>query len=277
MTYNQICEKLKESEIESAEVDASLLIEHFCRVDRSVLMLDRDKDFSSEELERAVEKRCRRYPLQYILGHWGFWDQTFEVDENCLIPRADTELLVQKAVQLLPENARFIDLCTGSGCVAISVLAQRKDCTAVAVEISEKALEIAGRNAEQNGVGERIGFLRADVLSPEFMEELGSFDAILSNPPYIKSKEINSLSPELQFEPRLALDGGEDGLDFYRVIIREYKKYLRGNGVMLLEIGFDQGASVSGMGGIFGFCTEVIKDLGGNDRVVKLGLSFEQK
>jgi release factor glutamine methyltransferase len=229
-----------------------------------------DTDFDDPSLEEAVIKRCNHYPLQYLLGYWSFCNETYRVNENTLIPRADTERLVELAVKNLPERARFIDLCTGSGCIAISTLAARPDCRAVAVDLYEGALDVASENAETNGVGERIGFLRADVMKPEFMEELGTFDCILSNPPYIESGEIADLAEELTYEPKSALDGGDDGLDFYRAIIGGYGKYLAEGGMMFLEIGWDQAKSVSAIASENRFRCEVFKDYGGNDRVALL-------
>ena len=230
-------------------------------------MRPRDEDYDSPELDEAVIKRCSRYPLQYILGYWDFCHETYRITKDTLIPRQDTEKLVELATKLLPKDARFIDLCTGSGCVAISTLASRTDCRAVGVDLFENTLEIARENAESNRVGDRIGFIRADVLDSGFMDELGDFDCILSNPPYIESEQISLLDEELFFEPKAALDGGDDGLDFYRVLIGEYGKYLRRDGFMLLEIGADQGKSIGELCVQKGYRCEIYKDYGGNDRV----------
>ena len=270
MTYNEICNALAGAEIENNRGEASMLICRFCNINQADLMMRHDEDFDCPELAAAVEKRCRRYPLQYILGYWDFFRETYRVNENTLIPRQDTEKLVELAIRLIPENARVLDLCTGSGCIAISTLATRKDCRAVAVDIFPETVEIARENAESNGVGERVGFLARDVLCPDFMEEVGSFDCILSNPPYIETKQIPLLDDELSFEPEAALDGGDDGLDFYRVIISEYKKYLNKDGIMLLEIGCDQARSVSAIAASSGMRCEIFKDYGGNDRVAYL-------
>lgn len=270
MTYNEISMLLAEAEIENNRAEAAMLICHFCGINKADLLLRHDEDFPSAELEEAVRKRISHYPLQYILGYWDFCRETYRVTEDTLIPRQDTEKLVELAARYLPEKARFIDLCTGSGCVAISTLAMRRDCRAVGVDLFEKTLEIAGENAETNGVGDRLGLLRADVLSPEFMEELGGFDAILSNPPYIETEKLSLLDEELSYEPDAALDGGDDGLDFYKVIIGEYGKHLNENGFMLLEIGCDQARAVSAIAASSGFRCEVFKDYGGNDRVAYL-------
>ena len=268
MTYNEICIALSEAGIENFRGEAAMLICRFCGISKAELLrISRDEDLKSDELEDAVIKRCSHYPLQYILGYWDFCHETYRVTKDTLIPRQDTEKLVELAVKLMPEGARFIDLCTGSGCVAISTLAARPDCRAVAVDIFDATLEIARENAEANGVGERVGFMKADVLSSDFMSELGDFDCILSNPPYIESERLSLLDEELSYEPEAALDGGEDGMKFYRVFLSEYGSYLRDGGIMLLEIGHDQGKAISEVAVANGYRCEIYKDYGGNDRV----------
>ena len=270
MTYNEICMALANAQIENNRHEAGLLICHFCNINQAELLTRRDEDFNSPELLAAVEKRIQRYPLQYILGLWDFCNETYRVTEDTLIPRSDTEKLVELAVRFLPANARFIDLCTGSGCVAISTLAARQDTRAVAVDLFEKTLEVARENAERNEVGERLGFTKQDVFDHSFMNDLGKFDAIISNPPYIETEKITLLDEELAFEPEAALDGGNDGLDFYRVIIGSYGQYLYEGGIMLLEIGWDQAHTVTAISHAHGFRCEVYKDYSGNDRVAYL-------
>lgn len=270
MTYNEICIALSDAGIENDRGEAAMLICHFCNINKAELLGRHDEDFDEPALDAAVIRRCSHYPLQYILGYWDFCHETYRVTEDTLIPRQDTEKLVELAVRLLPERARFIDLCTGSGCVAISTLAARPDTHAVAVDLFEKTLEIAGENAETNGVGDRIGLIARDVLDPSFMDELGDFDCILSNPPYIETQQISLLDQELSYEPSAALDGGSDGLDFYRVIIGQYGRYLREGGLMLLEIGWDQGKAVAAIASESGYRCEVYKDYSGNDRVAYL-------
>lgn len=270
MTYNEICMALAQAEIENNRGEAAMLICHFCNINKAELLTRRNEDFDNHELREAVNKRMEHYPLQYILGIWDFCHETYKVTEDTLIPRQDTEKLVELAVKLIPPSSRFIDLCTGSGCVAISTLAARPDLRGVAVDIFPKTLKVAGENAEMNGVGDRLGLIERDVMCPNFMEELGKFDCILSNPPYIETRRIELLDEELFFEPEAALDGGDDGLDFYRVIIGSYGKYLTESGTMLLEIGCDQAHSVTAIAHAAGFRCEVYKDYGGNDRVAYL-------
>ena len=270
MTYHEIAMALADAEIENNRAEAAMLICRFCGINKADLLLRHDEDFDSPELEHAVIQRISHYPLQYILGYWDFCHETYRITEDTLIPRQDTEKLVELAVRLLPEKARFADLCTGSGCVAISTLAARPDCHAVAVDLFPKTLEIARENAESNNVGDRLGFVEADVLSSEFMHPLGIFDAILSNPPYIETEQLSLLDRELSFEPNAALDGGDDGLKFYRAIIADYAQFLAPTGFMLLEIGCDQAKAVSAIASGAGFRCEVFKDYGGNDRVAYL-------
>ncbi len=262
--------RLAAAEIENNRGEAAMLICRFTGINKAELFGMHDVDFDSPELAQAVEKRCSHYPLQYILGYWDFCHESYHVTKDTLIPRQDTEKLVELAIKILPENARFIDLCTGSGCVAISTLAARRDCRAVAVDLFENTVAIAGENAEHNGVGERLGILRADVLDPSFMNDLGLFDCIISNPPYIATGELSSLSEELSYEPNAALDGGEDGLKFYRAIIGNYGSYLTKSGCMLFEIGYDQAKAVAAIAATHGFSCEVFKDYGSNDRVAYL-------
>ena len=271
MTYREIRRILIDSKIENAEWDAALLIEHFCRVDAGLARLDHDRDYPSPALTAAVLRRASRYPLQYLIGEWQFYRQTYEVSPDCLIPRSDTEILVEEAIKRLPNGAHFADLCTGSGCIAISVLAERPDTTATAVEKFSDTLAVAERNAQRNGVQARFDGILADVLTDEWTSDGVCFDAILSNPPYIPENDLQALAPELHAEPRAALDGGEDGLVFYRAILRRATRWLKPDGFILFEIGYDQAEAVTALGTAAGLAeSRVLRDLGGNDRVVFL-------
>ena len=272
MTYTELCSRLRLGGIENAEWDAALLIEHFCGVAASKLPLTPQKDYpSSPALEDAIRRRLERYPLQYLLGEWEFYRQTYEVSPHCLIPRADTERLVEEAIRLLPENAVIADLCTGSGCIAVSVLAERPDTRAIAVDKFEETLAIACRNAAKNGVADRFTPLLADVLEQDFRVSQPPLDAILSNPPYIPTVTVKTLEPELFAEPLAALDGGEDGLLFYRALLRGQTPCLKPDGFFLFEIGFDQADALCRLGDATGWTEHrVIRDYGGNDRVLHL-------
>lgn len=272
-SYKSLTETLLRAGIgdkETCRYEAAILLEHFCGVHRAMLPIRREEFFTSDALCSAVSRRCAHYPLQYLIGEWQFCTETYTVTPDCLIPRMDTEILVEAADDLLPLNGRFIDLCTGSGCIAISLLAARKDAHGVAVDLYRNTLEVAKTNAERNGVAARLGFACADVFNSDFMHSLGSFDLILSNPPYIPSAVVDMLSPEVQNEPRVALDGGKDGLDFYRVLISDYPQFLSPEGKLIFEIGYDEGTALTEMAEKAGFFCTVRKDLGGNDRVVIL-------
>ena len=271
MTYREICKRLTDAKIENAEWDAALLIEHFCSVSASLVPMEADRDYPQPDLTEAVARRASRYPLQYLVGEWQFYKQTYEVSPDCLIPRSDTEILVEEAIKRLPTGARFADLCTGSGCIAISTLAERPDTTAVAVEKFPNTLAVATRNAQKNGVQARFEGILADILTDAWMPTDTQFDAVLSNPPYIPAHELKNLAPELSAEPRAALDGGDDGLIFYREILRRYANALKPNGFFLFEIGYDQADAVTALGNDAGFdAVRVLRDYGGNDRVVLL-------
>lgn len=220
--------------------------------------------FSYDEYDKAIERLKNGEPFAYVIGEWYFYDETYKVSPDCLIPRPETEHLVEWLTQNLPQNGVFVDLCTGSGCIAISTLSHRKDLTALAVDISDKALDIARENAALNGVSDRITFAHADILNDEFLAKQ-KFDAIVSNPPYIQSDVIDTLSVQVKNEPRIALDGGSDGLDFYRVIFEKYPKNVKDGGAIICEIGYDQGQVLRDL-----FGCEIRKDYSHNDRIALL-------
>ena len=271
MTYQDICRELRGAKIESPEWDAQLLIEHFCGLDRFEVLVDQTGELSCPALDEAVRRRCAHEPLQYLIGVWDFYHQTYEVSPHCLIPRSDTEILVEEAIKTLPRGAFFADLCAGSGCIGISVLAERKDTRALAVELSPDAWALAKRNAERNSVQERYTAILGDVLdaSADWISTEKPM-AILSNPPYIRTDVIPTLSPEVGHEPHMALDGGEDGLIFYRALLGLAKKWLAEGGFCLFEIGYDQGEALMEMAREHGFSCVIRKDLGGCDRVAVL-------
>ena len=272
MTFNDIIIALRDAGVENPEFDAQILLEHFCAVRPHQLPFLRGKDFDCDALHRAVQKRASRYPLQYIIGSWTFMTEEYKVNEHCLIPRQDTELLVETAIRALPKNARFADLCTGSGCVAVSTLSARTDCHALALDIFPETLALACENAERNGVSDRFAAALADVLSEpnEEIKNIAPFDAVLSNPPYIQTEVVKTLSPEVRCEPEAALDGGDDGLDFYRAILDFYTPLLTDSGFFAFEIGYDQGQDLRDLASSKGFTCEILADLSGNDRAAIL-------
>lgn len=268
--YKEIAEIFRQSGIIDYDFEAREILLLACGVSHAAVIAEPCRIYDSPRLDELVKKRAERYPIQYMMGEVGFHRGTFKVTEDTLIPREDTELLVETALRFAENGDRYLDLCTGSGCVAISVLMSSKDTVAVATDISDKAIAVAAENAKYNSVSDRVTFVTADVFDPIRVAELAPFDMIISNPPYIPSSEIDDLEPELHIEPRIALDGGEDGLDFYRFIVREYKKYLSESGRFAFEIGYDQAKAIERIANENGYDCEIYKDYGENDRVALL-------
>ena len=266
MKLSDLTHALRAAGVEDAAREARLLFS-FVTGTPAARLVGCDPASDDPALAEALARRTRREPLRYITGEVGFWHETYRVTPDCLIPRADTELIVETAVRRLPRGAHFADLCTGSGCIAVSTLASRTDCTADAYDIAESTLALARENAERNGVADRVRFCRRDLLS-EAID--GVYDAILSNPPYIRSDVLGTLAPELSFEPRIALDGGGDGMDFYRAILTLSGTHLAPGGLILFEIGYDQKESITALAAGHGYRAEVTCDLGGNPRCALL-------
>ena len=228
------------------------------------------KEISDEDCKRAeslAERRNTREPLEYILGKAWFFGLCFDVTSDCLIPQADTEIVCDRLISKLKSGARFADICTGSGCIALAALTNTKNTTAVGYDISEAALKIAKRNAEKLGLQDRFSAHKADVFAPDFLDGEEPFDLIVSNPPYIKTAVIETLSPEVRREPHIALDGGTDGLDFYRRLLDVCPAHIKKGGALLLEIGYDQREALEALCKSHGLSCEFYRDFGGNDRV----------
>lgn len=270
MTYEQIRARLRACGIPDAAEEARLLFCHYTGCRREELFASPHADCDAEALIDAVNRRCAHEPLQYILTEWHFCDLPFSVSPDCLIPRYDTEILVQTAMSRLPSDAYFADLCTGSGCIAVTLLHRFPGARALATDISDATCAIAQKNAQRNGVSDQIRFLRADFFDGVLPVPDASLDAILANPPYIPSDVIPTLAPEVQKEPHRALDGGTDGLDFYRAFLPLYAKYLKPDGFAALEIGYDQGDALRQISRSAGFSCEIVRDLDGHDRVALL-------
>lgn len=271
MTYREALnlggEILRKADIADAKIDAWLLLQMVCKIDRSFYYLHMEEDLSEEqfsEYEIALKKRAEHVPLQYIVGETEFMGLKFRVNSSVLIPRQDTETLVEEALKAVKPGMKILDLCTGSGCIIISILHNVSDVEGDATDISKQALNVAKENAKCNEVS--VNFERSDL----FEQVKGTYDVIVSNPPYIKTEDLMGLMPEVKdFEPLEALDGKEDGLYFYRKITENIKEYLNPQGRVLLEIGCDQGESVSGLLRDAGFWdVRIVKDLAGNERVV---------
>lgn len=217
--------------------------------------------------EALAERRNTREPLEYILGKAWFYGICFDVTDGCLIPQADTEIVCEKLISKLKSGARFADICTGSGCIALAALANTKNTVAIGYDISESALSVAKGNAEKLGLTARFLAQKADVFAPDFLEQEEPFDVIVSNPPYIETAVIETLSPEVRREPHIALDGGADGLDFYRRLLDVCPKHIKKGGALLMEIGYDQREALTTLCRAHGFSFEFYRDFGGNDRV----------
>ena len=270
MTFREAVKKLASAGIENARADAALLFKRFAGVDAARLPLVYDENYDIPELLDAVERRCAHTPIQYILGSWEFFGLDFYVCPDCLCPRPDTEISVETALSLLPNGADFLELCTGSGCISVSLCKTRGDLSGIATDKFENTLAVAQKNAEKHGVADRLTLVCADLFdAPDYVGER-RFDAIISNPPYIPTRDIDALSDEVKKEPIAALDGGDDGLDFYRHIVSEYTKYLKDGGKIIFEIGYDQVDALKNIAKSHGYICEIIKDLGKNDRVAVL-------
>ena len=275
-TYQTLTQALSQAGIDQPAYEASLLLEHFAGVSYATLMTDRDRVYGLPALESAVTRRLSREPLQYILGEWDFYGCTFRVTPDCLIPRPDTEILVETAIKALPRGARVADLCTGSGCIAVATLYHRPDVTADGLELYPQTLALAVENANRNGVTDRFNPIEADLLGDGSakLSLRAPYDAILSNPPYIPTADIAALSPEVHKEPIAALDGGEDGLVFYRAILRDYAPLVKPGGLILLEMAYDQAKDLKALAAQYHpeASVEILRDLGGNDRVTRITL-----
>lgn len=269
--YKIALERLKEAGVPEYQLDARLLLEYVCDTDYNTLLVHGDRAVSPEEEKKyneLIEKRASRIPLAYIVGHQEFMGLDFTVNSNVLVPNQDTETLAEEALRELSDGMRFMDLCTGSGCVALSILHYTNDTSCVMTDISDKAIEVATKNSKNLGLSDRAKIIKTDLF-PEGDKE--KFDMIVSNPPYIRTSVIDTLPPEVASgEPYIALNGGDDGLVFYRRIVDEACNWLYKSGWLMMEIGYDQGQDVADLMKSAGYHeVEVFKDLGGNDRVVR--------
>lgn len=270
--YEQGCRTLQAAGIEEAALDARLLLEAVCDTNRNDLLVHGEQPVAPEAEEKYlnwIRQRAEHIPLQQLTGEQGFMGLTFSVNEHVLIPRQDTEILVEEVLKELHDGMRVLDMCTGSGCILLSLLHYSNDCEGLGVDLSAEALEVAGRNVLKvltPEKAEHAHFLQSDL----FEKVEGKFEIIVSNPPYIASAEVDRLMPEVRdHEPRMALDGTEDGLYFYRRIIEEAGKHLVSSGMLFFEIGYDQGQAVSELMRTEGYCeVQVVQDYAGLDRVV---------
>lgn len=271
MTFMQAEKKgeelLSAAGVADARIDAWLLLEAVAKIDRSFYFTHLNAEVEPEvltEYDRVIEKRAEHVPLQYITGEQEFMGMKLKVNSNVLIPRQDTEVLVEEVLKALEPKMEVLDVCTGSGCILLAILKNAPTVRGTGSDVSKQALLVAKENA-------KLHELEAEWVRGNLFDNVsGRFDVIVSNPPYIPQTQIPTLMPEVQlFEPLQALDGGEDGLDFYRRIVQMAPDYLKENGQLFFEIGYDQAQAVQRMMAERGFKElRVVKDLAGLDRVV---------
>ena len=271
-------QRLLECEIEDANLDAWLLLEYVSGISRSWYFIHENEEISEDDIEEyqiLIEQRGKHIPLQQLTKEAYFYGMKFFVNENVLIPRQDTEVLGEQVLSLSKgkENLKLLDMCTGSGCILLALLANLKQASGTGVDLSEKALEVAQRNGEELGI--EVSWVQSDL----FDKVSGSYDIIVSNPPYIETSVIEGLMDEVKlYEPRMALEGTEDGLFFYREITMQAGKYLKNNGILAFEIGYNQGKAVSEFMKENGYEeVQVLQDLAGLDRVVTGRIEKEEQ
>jgi len=257
--YNktEIADRLKGAGIENYMFEAKIIAEHA----------------GAQDPEDIIRRRCRREPLQYILGEWEFYGDVYKLTEDCLIPRPETEFLTEYIIKNAPENGTVLDLCSGSGCVSLSAIKRRRDLRAVLIDISMGAVEISQENAAHSGVADRAAFYRLDIIKDyeKILRFVKCADMIVSNPPYLTASElarIKSERTELSYEPEAAFYGGSDGLDFYRFIIKNYSAAFGDNTATVLECGINQSGDIVKMFRDIGYMCEIIRDYAKIERVV---------
>ncbi|MBQ9606790.1 MAG: peptide chain release factor N(5)-glutamine methyltransferase [Lachnospiraceae bacterium] len=274
MTFNALLKKgityLADAGIEDAGTDAAILLEHLTGMDRQDMLISGGEETAAgleDEYRALLEKRAEHEPVQYITGMADFMGLRFRVNENVLIPRFDTEFLVEEMMIDVCDGASVLDMCTGSGCILLSLMSYKNGIIGAGTDISRAALDIAKENERMIKEHEPVEW----ILSDMFENVTGKYDYIVSNPPYIQSEVIPTLMSEVKdHEPRIALDGDGDGLRYYRIIAKEAGKYLKRHGKLFLEIGYDEAEAVCRLLREGGFTDiQVKKDYSGNDRVVR--------
>ena len=275
---NNAANLLSTAGITNARLDAEVLLSHIIVKDRVWLITHRD-DVLDEKLQRdfadMIQRRTRREPLQHIIGNQEFWGLVFKVSPDVLIPRPETEFIVEAALAIVQDRntlVRIIDLCTGSGCIAVSLAKELTAARVIATDVSEKALAVARENTRRHGVSEHIRFLLGDLFEP--LEELdirGQMDIIVSNPPYVQAGVLSTLQPEVRdYEPEIALISGPEGTEMAKRIIQRAPEYLKKNGALIMEMGLGQAKALTRMveaTGAYGY-SELLKDLAGIERVL---------
>lgn len=273
MTYNEFrteaIAKLRDcTDVENPDFEITTLICHICSLQKARLLAIRGESIPEKylpTLSEAVERRLQHEPLQYIIGEWEFFGLRMFCGQGCLIPRPETELVVEKAIEFIPKGGHFLDLCAGSGCISVAILNNRKDVTGTAVDISPEALEYAKKNAEYHKVEKRL-----EIVNMPLEEYLPITvpDCIISNPPYVKTKDVDAFPQVMKYEPRIAFDGGHDGLEFYKTIAKRYSaRFLKDGGFLIFEAGYDTVREVEAILKYRKMETTVLEDMFGVERV----------
>ena len=268
---NQGCKILKDNNIKSYMLDSELLLSSTLRLDRSKLLVNLDKKIKSKEKKiyfNFINRRKKKEPIAYISGFKEFWKNNFKVNKNVLIPRPDTEILVEQALKCLQINEKknILDIGTGSGCIIISILKERKKCAGVGVDLSKNAIKLAKYNAKIQHIKNRIKFFNSDI--DNFYN--GKYDLILSNPPYIELHKINCLEEDIKkYEPKVALNGGVDGFSKIRLVINKSSTLLKRKGKLILEVGLNQiGVTLKLLNNNGFYSNKIVKDLANNNRCI---------
>lgn len=276
LTYRQMCHNgaaiLADAGITDAEYDSFALLEYITGMDRTAYILNGSKSVPEDIAERydaVIDRRSSHIPLQHITGQAWFYGRGFNVNSDVLVPRQDTEVLVSEALKVINAKDSVLDMCTGSGCIIITLALEKKLGRALGADISEAALKVASDNREKLGADD-VTFVKSNIFSDINVNDDELFDVIVSNPPYIATGEIETLTEEVRIhDPYIALDGLEDGLHFYREITQQSMNYIKSGGWLLYEIGCTQAHDVSDIMSEYGYSNiKVIKDLAGLDRVV---------
>ena len=265
------CKELKKSKISSALLDSELLLSKVIKKDRKFILLNLDKkldESTHDSFKDLILKRSKGKPLAYLTGMKSFWKYNFKVNEKVLIPRPDTETLIEQVLKTYKNKnyLNFLEVGVGSGCIALSILKEKKSFLGTGIDLSQDCIEICRYNAKKLGVNNRIKLLKSDVDNLIFRK----YDLIVSNPPYIKKFDLNKLNREvINYEPKLALDGGLEGLSVIRKVIKKSSELIKKNGKLILEIGYDQSLPVKKMLNENNFyLNKIIKDLAKNDRCI---------
>ena len=268
---NSAYQDLKKSNIKSALIDSEILLSQAINKSREFIILNSNYDVSEKEyryFKEMVNQRLRGKPIAYITGKKFFWKDEFLINEKVLIPRPDTEIIVEQVLKIFKNKTKinFLDIGIGSGCILLSILKERKDFRATGIDISNHALKVCKINAYKLGVKNRIKLFKSDI--DKFNKE--KYDLIISNPPYIKNLDLTYLEKDIaKFEPKIALDGGLDGISEIRKIIKKSSELIKNNGKLIIEIGYDQKDEVKQLLRKDGFfINSVEKDLANNDRCI---------